>query len=229
MAADGFGDRSVIGRHDRFYTARQLLDVTISGAAAIRAVGDRSVVYLDVNGVGFTIALFAAARAGVPLVPLNYRLGDEQLRALLRKHPGAVGVASTRFEHLFRQVGVPVWTNSEWAVAGAGIMEGGLLETDTRENPVAIIYTSGTTSEPKGVLLSHSNLMSYVVGTVDFGSAEPEDASLISVPPYHIAAIAAAATNLYAGRRCVVLEQFSGEEWLDTVRREKVTHAVVVP
>src|SRR5690606_22877977 len=70
---------------------------------------------------------------------------------------------------------------------------------------------------------------SYVLGSVEFASAEDTDAALVSVPPYHIAAVANVLTNLYAGRRTVVLEQFTAAEWLDTVRGEGITNALVVP
>ena len=51
----------------------------------------------------------------------------------------------------------------------------------------------------------------------------------MSVPPYHIAAVANVITNLYAGRRTLVLEAFTPGEWLRTVREEEVTSAMVVP
>jgi len=97
------------------------------------------------------------------------------------------------------------------------------------DDVAVILFTSGTTSMPKAVELSHNNLTSYVTGTVEFDSADPVDAALICVPPYHIAGVGAALSNLYAGRRMVYLPDFDAAEWVRLVRAERVTTATVVP
>jgi acyl-CoA synthetase (AMP-forming)/AMP-acid ligase II len=231
MAADGFGDRVLAGRRSGGITAAELARRSHSGAALVRDRAADALVYLDVNGPAFPVALFAAARAGVPLVPLNYRLGQRQLDALLAKHPKALGIAGPGALAHFERAGIHAMTVDEWleqTSAGAG--DAGPGDEAGGDNPVAVvIYTSGTTSEPKGVLLRHENLVSYVLGSVEFASAGEEDAALVSVPPYHIAAVANVITNLYAGRRTLVLEAFAPDEWLRTVREEGVTSAMVVP
>ncbi len=93
MAVDGFGDRTVVGSRDLGISAARLQELSVAGAAAIREAGADSVVYLAVNGPAFPVAMFSAARAGVPLVPVNYRLGREQLDGLLANHPRALGIA----------------------------------------------------------------------------------------------------------------------------------------
>jgi acyl-CoA synthetase (AMP-forming)/AMP-acid ligase II len=89
--------------------------------------------------------------------------------------------------------------------------------------------TSGTTAAPKSAVLRHQHLTSYIVGSVEFAGAAPDSAALVSVPPYHIAAVANLLSNIYAGRRIVYLDRFTPDEWLEIVEQEHITNAMLVP
>ena len=233
MAVDGFGGRTIIGPLNGGLTPLRLRDYAICGARRLAEANSDSVVYLGLGGPAFTVALFSAALAGIPLVPVNYRLGAEQLGSLLRNHPGAFGIAEADQSAALVRTGIPVTTPTEWlasTVLGAeSPVTSTMGDSEPADDVAVIIYTSGTTSAPKGVLLRHENLTSYVLATVDFAGADENAAALMSVPPYHIAAVSNVLTNLFAGRRVLTLDQFTPEAWLDLVRAEYVTNAMVVP
>lgn len=230
MAADGVGDRVLVGPREEGLTGARLRELSAGAAALVAAKGADSVLYLAVNGPAFPVALFGAARVGVPLVPVNYRLGAEQLNHLVGNHPKALVVADAGQAPALERAGLAARTPEQFLADAAAADAAGAPEGFVDPDAAAvIIYTSGTTSAPKGVVLRHSNLVSYVLGTVEFGSADENDAAVMSVPPYHIAAVSNALTNLYAGRRVIVLEAFSPRAWIELVRDQEITNAMVVP
>ena len=68
-----------------------------------------------------------------------------------------------------------------------------------------------------------------MIGTVEFATAGPDEAVLVSVPPSHVAGLAHLLSHLYLGRRIVYLAQFDAPAWVTAVRREGITNAMVVP
>jgi long-chain acyl-CoA synthetase len=91
------------------------------------------------------------------------------------------------------------------------------------------LFTSGTTGAPKAALLRHRHLVSYILGSVEYMSAAEDDAALVSVPPYHVAGMAALLSSIYSGRRIVQLPSFSPERWLELAESERISNAFVVP
>jgi acyl-CoA synthetase (AMP-forming)/AMP-acid ligase II len=229
LAATGMPDRVAVGRRDRQESAQTgltypaLLDRARSGAAALRDWGAEEVVYLGVNS-DFPAVLFAAACAGIPLAPLNYRLGHDALANLLGRHPNALVVSDLAPPSSARVV-----TTAQWRSVCAEPAAEVPRWTDDPETVAVLLYTSGTTSEPKAAVLRQRHLVSYLLGTVDFGAADEREAALVSVPPYHIAGVSNLLSNVYAGRRVVYLENFTPQAWLDCVRGEEISHALLVP
>jgi acyl-CoA synthetase (AMP-forming)/AMP-acid ligase II len=100
---------------------------------------------------------------------------------------------------------------------------------DEPSRPAVLLFTSGTSAEPKAAVLEHDQLLAYQLNTAEFASAGDDDAVLVAVPPFHIAGVTAVLSSTYAGRRIVPLPRFTPESWLEVAGREAVTHAFVVP
>ncbi|MFC5754463.1 class I adenylate-forming enzyme family protein [Actinomadura rugatobispora] len=225
MVADGDPGRVLVGDRAGGLTAAGLRDRAVAGAARVASSGADRLLYLGPNGPAFPVALFAAALAGVPFLPVNYRYGDEQLADVLGRQKEPLVVTDTPD----RVDGAPAIGLEEFlGLPAAEKPPQAAWEIDA-ESVAVLLMTSGTTAAPKSAVLRHANLAAYVFGSVEFGSAAEDDATLVCVPPYHIAAVANALSNLYSGRRIVYLDRFTPEGWLETVERERVTHAMVVP
>ena len=226
MAAAGRGDEIAVQAGDDRLTAGELLAGAWSGAEV--ATGASALAYVGTNGLAFPLGLFAAAAAGVPFVPLNYRLGDDQLHDLLAPLGDTLVVAEAEAAAALAARGHRVVDTAAFvATARAGTAVGDVPADG--EGPAVLLHTSGTTAAPKAAVLRHRHLTSYVIGTVEFGAAGPDEAVLVSVPPYHVAGLANLLSNLYLGRRIVYLTQFDADAWVGAVRAEAITNAMVVP
>ena len=230
MAASGFGERVAVVNEGERLTYADLFRAAGAAADAIAASGAKHAAILDVSSLALPIGLFGAAWAGVPFVPLNYRLtGAELDRLLAQIEPAFLVTDAARATSLGDRAGVvPVAREDFVAKARTGGARS--AEWSMEGDDIAILlFTSGTTGPPKAAVLRHRHLVSYILGSVEFGAASEDDAALVSVPPYHVAGMAALASSIYSGRRIVQLPSFSAEAWLDAARRERVTHAFVVP
>src|SRR5215472_9709994 len=114
MAADGFGDRPIVGTSAQAFTAEGLRERAWAGARVLRERDASALIYLATNGTPFPVAMFAAAYAGVPLVPLNYRLGPAQLADLLGRHPKALVISSGSSREAVAAAGLDSVSPEEW-------------------------------------------------------------------------------------------------------------------
>jgi acyl-CoA synthetase (AMP-forming)/AMP-acid ligase II len=230
MAASGNPDRTAVVDGDLRLTVQELSDLADGAAGVIAASGARHVAYVGTGGAMLPALIFASARAGLAFTPLNYRLSADGLRALIERLPDPLVVVDSRYRDMVADADGRVLVSDEFLTA-ARDSEAADFEAEfpDPESVAIVLFTSGTTSQPKAVELSHNNLTSYVTGTVEFESADASDAALICVPPYHIAGVGAALSNLYAGRKMVYLPNFDADEWVRLIDAEQVTTATVVP
>jgi len=230
MATSGFGDRVAVKSGAASLTYSQLFEAAGAAAGEIASSGCDRMAVLDVSSLAVPVGLFASAWAGVPFVPLNYRLTGTELERLLNEiAPSYLVTDSDRAEALSKPPGTTVVTREpflERATTGSTGESSWPMDPD---QIAILLFTSGTTGPPKAALLRHKHLVSYILGSVEFASAAEDDAALVSVPPYHVAGMAAIVSSVYAGRRIIQLPTFSAEAWLELARSERVTNAFVVP
>lgn len=230
MAEGSFPERIILGSHAGGLSYAELTARARGGAAFLAAKGGDTVVFLGLNGPAMPAAIFASALIAKPFAPINYRLADDDLRRLLGRTAPSVAIVDDDMMNRVQGVpGVTLVARSEFEAASLqDEFRQAALEAEVPDIAV-LLFTSGTTGEPKAAVLRHRHLASYVISTVEFMNAGQDEAALVSVPPYHVAGISAVLTGVYGGRRVVYLPAFTPEAWVETAAAERITHAMVVP
>jgi acyl-CoA synthetase (AMP-forming)/AMP-acid ligase II len=230
MGAETWAERPALTSDHHHHTYGALYDGARNAAALIRESGCAYVAMLDTSSPAIPMALMGAAMAGIPYVPLNYRLTRGQLDELVSRISPLYLIADE--QNFAAYSGRDDITVLERDVFLEAVLSDPPSEAEWPDDPSAIavqLFTSGTTGPPKAAILRHEHLVSYILNTVEFMSAEEDEATLVSVPPYHIAGIAAVLSSLYACRRIVLLPEFGAAAWLELCEHENVTNAFVVP
>jgi acyl-CoA synthetase (AMP-forming)/AMP-acid ligase II len=205
--------------------------------------GDR-VAVMALNGIPYVEIYYATARLGGVFVPLNYRLKQEEISYMCNNSESSVLFVGRRYLDLLSSIRGDLKSvrhlvsldgpqdgmeDYEGLIAGHEPAE---IFTEVDDNdPTIIIYTSGTTALPKGVVLTHMGMSVYVTNTVPPADPAEEnpDVLLVSVPFYHVAGATTILSAVWGGRKMVILPQFDPEAWLDAVQTHRVTHSFLVP
>ena len=232
MASQGFGDRVAFKNEGDELTYEELFRAAGCAARQLRESGADHLAVLDVTSLALPVGVFAAAWAGRPFVPLNYRLTGEEVENLVGQiAPSRLVTEPDRVSILEALPETEVLARDQFLIAARDASQDTLSEEwgmDPDEIAI-LLFTSGTTGPPKAAVIRHKHLVSYILGSVEYMSADESDAALVSVPPYHIAGMAAIASSVYSGRRIVQLPNFTAEGWLELARSENITNAFVVP
>jgi acyl-CoA synthetase (AMP-forming)/AMP-acid ligase II len=182
--------------------------------------GDR-IGMLQVNCPQVVEAYFAAAKIGAIFVPLNFRTTSEELVYMIGNAEAAVLLTGARYFDMVKEM-LPQLPSVKACISVATAEIGD-------DDITILMYTAGTTGRPKGVPLTHSGFVSYILANVEPASPEIEEKNLLTVPLYHVAGMQAVLAGIYGGRTLVLMRQFEVQEWLKTAQAEKVTRAMLVP
>ncbi|MFD1812862.1 class I adenylate-forming enzyme family protein [Rhodococcus gannanensis] len=224
---------------DERITYAELLAASKRAAAVLRARGvqhgDR-VAVMTYNSPGFAVAAFGAWRAGASLVPVNHKLAPPEVEYTLGHCGAKVGVVSAdlrgsaesgapQVDWLLTESGASsvedAASDFDALVADAGEWEG--VEVD--ETDIAqVLYTSGTTSAPKGCLHTHRSITTvapYISTTLGL---DRDERVLIAMPIWHAAPLNVwFVPTMFLGGTVVLMREYHPIEFLKVVESERVT------
>jgi acyl-CoA synthetase (AMP-forming)/AMP-acid ligase II len=238
-------EQEILVFDERRYNYAGLADLTSRVSAVFRQAGleqNDIVAALDTNSDLYVAAYYAAAKSGLTFLPLNYRAKELELTYMINTAKAKVLLVGDRYLDLIMRLRPELTTVREYLSLGTagGQMQklSALAETaapdeteaEVDEQDVSVLmYTSGTTSLPKGVMLSFHDFTAYVTANVEMADGTDRGTALVCVPFYHIAGTTAMMTSIWTGRKMIVMPQFDARAWLGLVEKERVTHAFVVP
>ena len=205
--------------------------------------GDR-VATIHVNCNQLIETYFAAAKLDAVFVPLNYRSREDELASMLNNAEPGVLFVGGRYADLVRslrnRIIPPNYIASlEGRVGGEWLFYEDLIDSSPpdelhfpqgeEDDTSILMFTAGTTWEPKGVMLTHLSFTSYLLSNVTPPDPDSEERNLLSVPLYHIAGMQAVLASIYGGRTLIVMRQFEPVEWMELVQKERADRAMIVP
>jgi len=245
--ARSFADELMIGEKGRSFTfgsGNSHINRIAGLLSAKRLSAGCRVAILGENSADHIMLLFAAAQLGMVMVPLNFRLAVDELEYIIRDAETSLLLVTDadslkKAEKLSARIeGMEVYSNfpshakswnDEVENQDAVTLHAG--EALTPQSPVLQLYTSGTTGRPKGVMLSHQNLLSLArqnsAGLMNRPGHGSRD--LIIAPLFHVGGLATALIALLAGGAVVLHRMFDPAAVVDALERDGVTAVFMVP
>lgn len=229
---------------ERTITFAELDSRSSQAAQAFRAAGvgfgDR-VAFIEKNGAEFFEVVCGLAKLGAVGVPVNWRLAaPEMLHIIEDAQAKALVVGPEFFGHVETiedglttvQTIVAVGDHARWPsfddwVAGHSAEDPGV--TTGPDDVAFLMYTSGTTGSPKGVMLSNENYFSKATGIAHQWRFDADSVSLAVMPMFHMAGSGWALVGLYEGCTTVVLRDVDPRAILDAIARHGITNLLLVP
>lgn len=236
------------GRSDTFSSLDTHIDRAANAliAAGVKP-GDR-VAILSHNNRSFVILRFAVIRAGAIITPINFMLNAIEVAYILEHSGSSSIIAEDALCHVaddaISQLKKPISLKGAIKFDGTAVPEG-WVDVDTwinysnntpvtcdksEDDPVQIMYTSGTESRPKGALLSSRALIAQYVTCIVDGHMESQDVELHCLPLYHCAQLDCFLTvDIYLGAKSVLMSSADPREMLEQIEKEKITKLFCPP
>ena len=207
--------------------------------------GDR-VAVLAYNSHRFVESFFGPAKAALVLMPLNWRLTADELEFILRDGGARAIVFDSDFAPLAEELqrrGAKATALEHWVAMGdvvppfARAYESLLAAADPGEprqcaapaDNLFIMYTSGTTGLPKGVVHTHETVFWAILTLANTGDIRGEDRYLLLLPLFHVGALTPMIGSVYRGNSLVILRDFDPQRVWQLFDSERIDTTLCVP
>tara|TARA_A100001037_G_C15153521_1_gene641511 strand:- start:12025 stop:13551 length:1527 start_codon:yes stop_codon:yes gene_type:complete len=228
---------AIIFEHEEisFDTLQRTVNNLASNLSSLGISPNDRIAVMDVNCPQIAQIFFAVSQLDAVYVPINFRARSEELHQMLEACEPCILFIGTRYLPLLDSIEKPhnltviVTDSTYFSSLLKGDGDQSLFPEHDTEDTSVIMFTAGTTGNPKGVLLSHDSFSSYMLSNVTPADPEEPEKNILTVPLYHIAGLQALVAGIYGGRTIVLMRQFEPSEWLKLVENHSVDRAMLVP
>ena len=199
------------------------------------------------NSAEFLEAYFAVAKIGGVVVPLNWRLVPNELEFILKDSGSEILIFGEEFVDIFRDLynrgdktDVNTWiqvseenTTAEFAkdydaFRGSGNETEPIIGAE-EDDLLYIMYTSGTTGLPKGVVHSHNSSIWALITFIASTDLRDGDRYLVALPLFHVGSLVPVTLNVYWGVTSIVMREFDPVRAWELIPEERITCSLLVP
>ncbi|MCW0199622.1 fatty acid--CoA ligase [Sphingopyxis sp.] len=234
-------DRIAMREEDRVFTYAELEERTARVASALLAAGlekgDR-IAWIGKNSDLYFTIFFGAARAGIVMAPIGWRLSPTEWAYIVNDTKAKIVFTGPGFENAAEQLAgkldrAPRIIGADEARALIDSTPRAAFVPSGPNDAVLQLYTSGTTGNPKGAVLSNRNLFALRKNSADADLAytkwDDDEAVLVAMPCAHIGGTGLGIMALAAGLPGIILAEFNPDGVFDAVEQHGVTRFFIVP
>ena len=198
------------------------------------------IAFLAKNSSEFIELMYASSILEVVMVPINFRLAYEEVKFIIQDSGSKIIIFGEEFKELIEQLNSDE-TDLQFSLGiselgkllktkSPSVLDVSLFSNKATNTPLFQMYTSGTTGNPKGALISQKGIMSLIANGMDnLGPFDPNDVNLVCMPLFHIAGSAWLFFGLASGSKNILLVDINPEKILDIIENSNVATTLMVP